>query len=70
MNLLNLYVKLLEREMRRTGDEFFNTSEKDLITRAESSLKSIEESRVRSLNEFKKDVEKWKKTGIFSRYYS
>jgi hypothetical protein len=61
MNLLNLYVKLLEREIRRTGDEFFNTSDKDLITRTESSLKSIEESRVRSLNEFKKDVEKWKK---------
>jgi hypothetical protein len=56
--------------MRRTGDEFFNTSEKDLITRAESSLKSIEESRVRSLNEFKKDFEKWKKTGIFSSDYS
>jgi hypothetical protein len=32
-----------------------------MATRAESSLKSIEAGNVRSLNEFKKDVEKWKK---------
>jgi hypothetical protein len=59
--LLNLYVKLLEREIGRTGTEFFRTNDKDLIKRAESSLKSIEAGNVRSLNEFKKDVEKWKK---------
>jgi len=59
--LLNLYVKLLEREINRTDDVFFDTSDKDLISRAESSLLSIKNGNVRNLKEFKKDVEKWKK---------
>jgi hypothetical protein len=59
--LLNLYVKLLERELSRSGEGFITTSDKDLITRAETSIKSIEEGNVRSLEEFTNDVEKWKK---------
>ena len=60
--LLTLYVKLLEREIRKTASQdFFKTTESDLVTRAKASLKSIEEGSARNIKEFKKDVEAWKK---------
>ena len=60
--LLTLYVKLLEREIRKTASQdFFKTTESDLVTRAKASLKSIEEGNARNIKEFKKDVEAWKK---------
>jgi polyhydroxyalkanoate synthesis regulator phasin len=60
--LLNLYVKLLERELRKTASQdFFKTTESDLVTRAKASLKSVEEGKTRNIKEFKKDVEAWKK---------
>jgi len=60
--LLSLYVKLLEREIRKeSSQDFFNTSENDLIARAKASLKSIEEGKTRNIKDFKKDVEAWKK---------
>lgn len=59
--LLYLYVKLLEREINRVGDGFFAANDNDMVARAESSLRSIRKGDIRSLDEFKKDVEKWKK---------
>jgi len=60
--LLNLYVKLLEREIRKpASQDFFKTTEADLITRAKASIKSVEEGKTRNIKEFKKDVEAWKK---------
>ena len=60
--LLSLYVKLLEREIKRgSSRELFTTSESDLIARAKASLKSIEEGKTRNIKDFKKDVEAWKK---------
>ncbi len=60
--LLTLYVKLLEREIRKAASQdFFKTTESDLVTRAKASLKSVEEGNTRNIKEFKKDVEAWKK---------
>jgi translation initiation factor 2 beta subunit (eIF-2beta)/eIF-5 len=60
--LLNLYVRLLEREIRKTvPQDFFKTTESDLVTRAKASLKSVEEGKTRNIKEFKDDVEAWKK---------
>jgi hypothetical protein len=60
--LLNLYVRLLEREIRKTvSQDFFKTTESDLVTRAKASLKSVEEGKTRNIKEFKEDVEAWKK---------
>ncbi len=61
--LLTLYVKLLEREISRSASEdFFNTTESDLVARARASLKSIENGKTRNIKDFKKDLDKWKKT--------
>lgn len=60
--LLNLYVRLLEREIRKTVSQvFFKTTESDLVTRAKASLKSVEEGKTRNIKEFKEDVEALKK---------
>ena len=60
--LLTLYVKLLEREIRNTASlDFFKTTESDLVTRAKASSKSVKEGKTRNIKEFKKDVEAWKK---------
>ena len=65
--LLTLYVKLLEREIRKTASEdFFNTTESDLVNRAKASLKSVEEVKTRNIKDFKKDVEKWRKNRVIS----
>ena len=59
--LLSLYVKLLEREIKKeSSQDFFSTSESDLITRAKASLKSVNEGDTRNIKDFKKDVEAWK----------
>ena len=60
--LLTLYVKLLEREIRKTASiDFFNTTESQLIARAKASLKSVEEGKTRNIEDFKTDVAAWKK---------
>ncbi len=60
--LLNLYVRLLEREIRKTASQdFFKTIESDLVSRAKASLKSVEEGKTRNIKEFKEDVNAWKK---------
>lgn len=43
------------------SDMFFSTTETDLKNRAESSLKSIEKGETRSINEFRNEVENWKR---------
>lgn len=61
-DLLTLYVKLFEREVKKmVSEEFFNTTESDLKARAEASLKSVREGRSRNIKLFKKDIESWKK---------
>ncbi|MBR9998275.1 MAG: hypothetical protein KFF73_04855 [Cyclobacteriaceae bacterium] len=60
--LLSLYVKLLEREVSKTAfEDFFNTTESDLVTRAKASLKSIKHGKTRNIKDFKKDLDEWKK---------
>lgn len=60
--LLTLHLQLLEREFRKsTSKNFFSTSEKDLVSRAKASLASVEAGRTRSIKEFQKDIEEWKK---------
>ena len=59
--LLMLYTKLLEREVKRASpQDIFRTTQSDLISRAKTSLKSVEEGKSRKVSDFKKDVEKWK----------
>ena len=63
--LLFLYQQLLERELKKSAStDFLKNSEDDLISRARASLQSIEEGRTRSIEEFKKDVEKWKEKRV------
>lgn len=60
--LLTLYVKLLEREIRKAAPiDFFNTRGSELIARAKASLKSVEEGKTRNIEDFKTDVAAWKK---------
>ena len=60
--LLTLYVKLLEREIKKTATkDYFNTTESELIVRAKASLASVAEGRTRPIKDFKKDAETWKK---------
>lgn len=60
--LLDLYVRLLQREIsKKTSQDFFKATESDLVARAEASLKSVEDGKTRNIKEFKKDVEAWKK---------
>ncbi len=60
--LLILYAKLLKREIRKvSSQDFFNTTQSDLISRAKASLKSVEEGKTRNIKDFKKDVAVWKK---------
>jgi len=60
--LLTLHLQLLEREFHKsTSQDFFSTTEKDLVSRAKASLASVEAGRTRSIKEFQKDVEEWKK---------
>lgn len=59
--LLMLYIELLEREVKRASpQDIFRTTQSDLISRAKTSLKSVEEGKSRKVSDFKKDVEKWK----------
>ena len=60
--LLTLYVKLLEREIRKEANRtVFDTTEADLITRAKASLQSVKAGNTRSMEDFKQDVQTWKK---------
>lgn len=60
--LLILITKLLEREVKRaSAQDIFRTTQSDLVSRAKTSLKSVEEGKSRKVGDFKKDVEEWKK---------
>ena len=56
--LLSLHLKLLLKETQR---DFFSTSENEMITRAEQSLKSVKEGKTRSIKSFKAEIDQWKK---------
>ena len=59
-DLLTIYLQLLEREVRNSPDEFFNTSDHEMIERAKASLKSVKEGRSRNIKDFKREIELWK----------
>lgn len=59
--LLNIYLQLLERELRKgAATKFFDAKNDELIIRAKASVKSVEGGRTRSITEFKKEVDEWK----------
>ena len=58
--LLNLYVRLLEREVRRNSlQDAFSTTEADLVARAQASLQSVAEGNTRPIEAFRQNIE-WK----------
>lgn len=58
--LLNLYVKLLGRELGRNSlQDVFSNTEADLIARAQASLQSVAEGNTRPIEEFRQNIE-WK----------
>jgi len=61
--LLTLYLKLLEREIKKpiSDSTFFATTDEDLVARAHASMNSIEKGDTRNIKDFKKDVDTWKK---------
>ena len=64
--LLTLYIKLLEREIKKEATKrhpvqnIFNTTEAALIARAEASLQSVEKGRTRPIENFRQDIETWR----------
>jgi polyhydroxyalkanoate synthesis regulator phasin len=56
---LRLVYSMVESE--KLEKEFFDTTNDEMITRAQKSLKSIENGKTRNIHEFKKDIESWKK---------
>ncbi|MFY0653821.1 MAG: hypothetical protein JXQ96_17400 [Cyclobacteriaceae bacterium] len=61
--LLDLYLRLLKREFKKeeVQKEFFTTTDSEQVARAKSSMRSIEQGDTRNINDFKKDVQAWKK---------
>ncbi len=60
--LLTLYLKLLEREIKKPEPSpFFEKTDEHLVIRAKASLNSIEKGNTRNIKDFKKDVDTWKK---------
>lgn len=55
---LRLVYSMVESE--RTEKEFFNSSDDEMVERAEKSLQSIKNGRTRNIHEFKKEIESWK----------
>ncbi len=56
---LRLVYSMIESE--RTESGFFNRTNDEILERAKQSLLSIEEGKTRSIHEFQKDIESWKK---------
>ena len=67
--LLDLYLRLLKREFKKEEVQkgFFTTTDNELVARAKSSIRSIQGGDSRNINDFKKDIQAWKKTGLYSR---
>jgi hypothetical protein len=59
--LLSQYYELLKSEMKSASIE---SSKDALVARAEKSLKSVQEGKTRSLDEFKLEVLKYKQTRL------
>lgn len=60
--VLNLYIQLLKRELdRATVPDLFATTPQDMLNRAQESLASVKAGHTRSIHEFKKEVDAWKK---------
>ena len=66
--LLTIYMCLLQRETQKTetrsSNGFFDTTEKDLVSRAKQSLKSIEEGRTRNIKDFKQEVDQCRQNKV------
>ena len=60
--LLTLYLKLLEREIRKeaSNHDFFVIDDEALVARAKASLDSIRKGNVRDIKDFREEVEAWK----------
>ena len=58
--LLNLYMKLLERETEKNSlQDVFSTTEADLVARAQDSLRSVAEGNTQPIEGFRQNI-KWK----------
>ena len=58
--LLNLYIKLLERETEKNSlQDVFSTTESDLVARAQDSLRSVAEGSTQPIEGFRQNI-KWK----------
>ncbi len=55
---LRLVYSMIESE--KTENDFFNTSNEEMIKRAQKSLQSIKDGKTRSIHEFNKDIKSWK----------
>ncbi|MDB4334840.1 hypothetical protein OAA06_00625 [bacterium] len=56
---LRLVYSMVESE--KLEKEFFDTTNDEMITRAQKSLNSVETGKTRNIHEFNKDIESWKK---------
>ncbi|MDH5604034.1 MAG: hypothetical protein OEY51_08840 [Cyclobacteriaceae bacterium] len=64
-DILEIYLKLLKEELKKnTYKEPFNNTEDDMSLRAKLSLQSVINGKTRSIKEFKKDIDKWKKNRV------
>lgn len=56
--LIHRIKQLLDQEEEK---ELFETTEEDMVERAEASLQSIAEGRTRNIRDFQNEVKTWKK---------
>lgn len=61
--LLDLYLRLLKRELKKDNaqQDFFATSDEEMMTRAKASLDAIDKGNTKNISDFKNDVKAWKK---------
>ena len=61
--LLDLYLRLLKRELKKDNaqQDFFATSDEEMMTRAKASLDAIDKGNTKNISDFKNDIKAWKK---------
>ena len=58
---LRLVYSMVKSEEGKTETDFFSTNTEGMITRAKTSLTSVEEGKTRNIRAFKKEIDAWKK---------
>ncbi|MBN2215175.1 MAG: hypothetical protein JW723_13120 [Bacteroidales bacterium] len=58
---LRLVYSMVRSEEGKTETDFYSTTTEEMITRANSSLKSVEERKTRNIRAFKKEIDEWMK---------